>query len=155
MNFLLIPNNQSRSEMESFQWNKCAISHSTAADFNQSQLLDKVQQLQAAISQKNDPTQIIPLINDLKYQVVLYFSQKERQMLHSQNKAYHHHRQAHDRFIWRVTDLQSEFTSKHYSQILDLCNELQKWVSRLGSSLEQEKCENPFNLINHDPTISG
>lgn len=135
--------------MESIQSKYCDISEPSTTDSKQRQLLEKVQQLYKAISQKKDPTQITALIKDFKYQVVLYFFQKEKRMLISHDTSYHDHRQAHDQFIWKVTDLQSEFTSKHHFQVLALCVELQKWINTFGSSMEESDFEQPFSVGNH------
>ncbi|MGD9211216.1 MAG: hypothetical protein PVI90_10590 [Desulfobacteraceae bacterium] len=141
--------------MDFTQWNDCKNSEPTAVNSEAfHQLQKKNQQLREAILQKKCSKQIVILIKELKYQAVLYFSQKEKQMLTEKNATYHHYRQAHDRFIWKITDLQTEYTSEHHPQVLALCTELQKLLCESGVSPRSQNYKDLFCTGNHGPSIS-
>jgi hemerythrin-like metal-binding protein len=101
-------------------------------------LIEKVEQLHRSIEHKDDFSQIITLIDELKYQSVFYFTQKEKLMIISRSIAYHRHRQEHDRFIWKITDLKSELESNHSQQAISICKELQKWLYDHRTALGRE-----------------
>ena len=117
-------------------------------------LIEKIQQLQQSIERKDDPSQVITTVEALKYQLVYYFTQKEKLMILSRHIAYHRHRQEHDCFIWKITDMQVAIESNHYEKAFDICKELQKWLYDHRTASDQEFEQAHFNKDQFDPAVS-
>ena len=117
-------------------------------------LIEKIQQLQQSIEQKKELSQIITMIDALKYQSVYYFTQKEKLMILSGDISYHQHLQEHDCFIWKITDMQGAIESNHYKKALDICKELQKWLYDHRTASGQEFKQTHFNKDQYDPAVS-
>jgi hemerythrin len=124
--------------MRSSHQESCDIGKPPVIESVRRNLIEKVRQLHQSIEQKNDFSQIIPIIDELKYQAVFYFTQKEKLMIISRSISYHHHRQEHDRFIWKITDLQSELESDNSKQAILICKKLQKWLCDHRTASGQE-----------------
>ncbi len=92
-------------------------------------LLEKVQNIQQAILDNWDSDQITKLIKELKYEAVKSFAHQEKILLSDNSNTYHDHRKAHDQFIWKVSDLETEFNASHPRQALALCTQLQDWLA--------------------------
>lgn len=117
-------------------------------------LIEKIRQLQQSIEQKNEPSQIITTIDELKYQSVYYFTQKEKLMILSGDISYHHHRQEHDCFIWKISDMQCGIESNRYKKALEICAELQKWLGDHKTASGQEFKQTHFSKDQYDPAVS-
>ena len=124
--------------MRSSHQESCDIRKPPVIESVRRNLIEKVRQLHQSIEQKNDFSQIIPIIDELKYQAVFYFTQKEKLMIISRSISYHHHRREHDRFIWKITDLQSELESNNSKQAILICKKLQKWLCDHRTASGQE-----------------
>ena len=108
--------------------NRDATQSSSPLDFHQD-LQEKVDSLQQAIRDNRNPNDVMDLIKKLKYDAVKYFANHEKGLLYNNSKSYHYHRKAHDRFIWKISDLQTEFRAVDPHQALALCSQLQDWFS--------------------------
>lgn len=130
--------------MTSVQLKSAGISQIPDVDAVRQNLLEKVLQLSQSLLQKEEPNQIAYLINELKYEAVLYFTQKERPMLLNHHQAYHLHRQEHDQFIWKVSDLQVEINAGRFNQAIALCTDLKKWLDRYQATSAPKSFKFPF-----------
>lgn len=127
--------------------NSCDTAKPPVIDSVRRNLIEKVQQLQQSIEKKDDAVQINDIINELKYHAVFYFTQKEKLMLINRNTSYHHHRQEHDRFIWKLTDLQSELKLNHLNQAITICTALQQWLCDNRTAIEQNAFQPHFSKL--------
>jgi hemerythrin-like metal-binding protein len=140
--------------MTSAKQNCCDTKKPPVIESVRQNLIAKIQQLQQAIEQKNEPSQIMTTIDELKYQSVYYFTQKEKLMILSGDISYHHHRQEHDCFIWKISDMQDGIESNHYQKVLEICKELQKWLYDHKTASGQEFKQTHFRKDQYDPAVS-
>ncbi len=93
-------------------------------------LLEKVQNLQQALFDNQNSDKITTLIKELKYEAVKSFANHEKELLSNRSNTYHFHRKAHDQFIWKVSDIDTEYNANHPRQALALCAQLQDWFAK-------------------------